>query len=290
MGKIQIRKGNLYNGLTKKIDASIVDGNQYDLELKIDNNINYYRVRFFDSKFEAEPIFLNKEQFLLPTFSGICSMDEISSFRNTHFYRHDFEYYHEFEIERRKTKQAISSLDYFIYLQRRLSKNQLSAERIYDFFLPAICGREKLGVLGYDVSIECVKKYYYVVFFQELVERGFTQSNQDLYLIYQRPQFLQQKKQLEERVLDICLEKDSPITLTELIYLCTNGDKTAIDELNSKIQQARSNKNIDILLNSNRYSILQFNMEKNNDLAQELLKYVNQQQDDINYQYQKKRW
>ena len=48
-----LRKGNLYNPLTKRIDNRLLDSDQYDLEVTIGDKTSYYRVRYNESFFEA---------------------------------------------------------------------------------------------------------------------------------------------------------------------------------------------------------------------------------------------
>ena len=152
MSKFKIRKGNLYNQLTGEIDKKLLDSNQYDLELKIDAMVKYFRIRFYDATFEASPIELNKKQFFLPQFSSSCNINEITNFMTTKFYKKEFKYRSLFEAEIRKNyryKQIYKNLpDYYYYLQRLLNKNDLSSENMYDFSLPAINERKKEGVIS----------------------------------------------------------------------------------------------------------------------------------------------
>ena len=292
MAKFKIKKGNLYNQLTGKIDKNLLDSNQYDLELKIDNTVKYFRIRLYDAKFEASPIVLDKKQFLLPQFSSSCNINEITNFRTTKFYKNEFKYRGLFESEIRKNdryKQSYRDLpDYYCYLQRLLNKNNLSSESIYDFSLPAINERKKDGVISYDVSIECVKTRYYIVFLKELVEKNYYQGNKNLYMIYDRKDFINEKSKIESEILKLCSKSNYPSVLTKLIYIVTNGDLFLINELYNKIQDARNKKNVKILLQSDIFKLLSSNIKYNNLLEKEILSYINGEKEDIEYNFKNK--
>lgn len=292
MAKFKIKKGNLYNQLTGKIDKNLLDSNQYDLELKIDNTVKYFRIRLYDARFEASPIVLDKKQFLLPQFSSSCNINEITNFRTTKFYKNEFKYRGLFESEIRKNdryKQSYRDLpDYYCYLQRLLNKNNLSSESIYDFSLPAINERKKDGVISYDVSIECVKTRYYIVFLKELVEKNYYQGNKNLYMIYDRKDFINEKSKIESEVLKLCSKSNYPSVLTKLIYIVTNGDLFLINELYNKIQDARNKKNVKILLQSDIFKLLSSNIKYNNLLEKEILSYINGEKEDIEYNFKNK--
>lgn len=292
MSKFKIRKGNLYNQLTGKIDKKLLDSNQYDLELKVDGIVKYFRIRLYDARFEASPIVLDKKQFILPEFSSSCNINEITNFRTTKFYKSKFKYRSLFESEIRKTdryKQLYSDLpDYYYYLQRLLNKNNLSSENIYNFSLPAINERKKDGVISYDVSIECVKARYYIVFMKELVEKGYYQGNKNLYMIYDRKDFVSEKSKIENEVLKICSENDYPIILTELVYIITNGDLFLINEILNKIKEAKNKKDIRIILESELFKLLASNIKYNDLLKKELFSYIKEDKEDIEYNFKKK--
>lgn len=292
MAKFKIKKGNLYNQLTGKIDKNLLDSNQYDLELKIDNTVKYFRIRLYDARFEASPIVLDKKQFLLPQFSSSCNINEITNFRTTKFYKNEFKYRGLFESEIRKNdryKQSYRDLpDYYCYLQRLLNKNNLSSESIYDFSLPAINERKKDGVISYDVSIECVKTRYYIVFLKELVEKNYYQGNKNLYMIYDRKDFINEKSKIESEILKLCSKSNYPSVLTKLIYIVTNGDLFLINELYNKIQDARNKKNVKILLQSDIFKLLSSNIKYNNLLEKEILSYINGEKEDIEYNFKNK--
>lgn len=292
MSKFKIRKGNLYNQLTGKIDKKLLDSNQYDLELKVDGIVKYFRIRLYDARFEASPIVLDKKQFILPEFSSSCNINEITNFRTTKFYKSKFKYRSLFESEIRKTdryKQLYSDLpDYYYYLQRLLNKNNLSSENIYNFSLPAINERKKDGVISYDVSIECVKARYYIVFMKELVEKGYYQGNKNLYMIYDRKDFVSEKSKIENEVLKICSENDYPIILTELVYIITNGDLFLINEILNKIKDAKNKKDIRIILESELFKLLASNIKYNDLLKKELFSYIKEDKEDIEYNFKKK--
>lgn len=292
MSKFKIRKGNLYNQLTGQIDKNILDSNQYDLELKVDNMVKYFRIRLYDARFEASPIVLDKKQFILPQFSSSCNINEITNFRTTKFYKSEFKYRGLFESEIRKAnryKQSYSDLpDYYYYLQRLLNKNNLSAENIYNFSLPAINERKKDGVISYDVSIENVRTRYYIVFMKELVEKGYYQGNKSLYMIYDRNDFFREKSRVEGEVLKICYEKNCPIILTELIYIVTAGDLFLINQLLNKIKEAKNKKDVRIVLKSEFFKLLSSNIKYNDLLEKELLSYINGEKEDIEYNFKNK--
>lgn len=292
MAKFKIKKGNLYNQLTGQIDKNLLDSNQYDLELKVDNMVKYFRIRLYDSKFVANPIVLDKKQFILPQFSSSCNLNEITNFRTTKFYKKEFKYRGLFESEMRKNnryKQLYSNLpDYYCYLQRILNKNELSAENIYNFSLPAINERKKDGVLSYDVSIESVKTKYYIVFIKELVEKGYYQGNNSLYMIYDRNGFYHEKSKIESGVSKICNENKYPVTLTELIYIITAGDLCLINEIYNKIEIARSKKDMRTILDSELFKLLSSNIKYNDLLEKEILSYIKGEKEDIEYNFKNK--
>ena len=162
---IEIRKGNLYNQFVGKIDRKLLDSNQYDLEVIVDGEPKYYRIRFIDSKFKACPIKLEKDKFYLPEFSKKCNIYELNSFRKTDFYRKDFPYKRVLEQQKKRNFNSKNTfMEYYYYFQDITKKNIITSELEYSFSIPIINERY-IENSFYDVSIERVRNYYYLIFF-----------------------------------------------------------------------------------------------------------------------------
>ncbi len=290
MIKFQLRKGNLYNGLINKIDSQIIDSDQYDLEVIVHDEIHYYRVRFFDGYFDAQSIPLTAEEFSLPPFSKPCTVMEAASFCLTDFYKESFPYRSAFALQRTKEQQRhfAHTHDYFVFLQNRLQKNRLHGERIYDFSLPAIKAYEKNGVLSYDVSVEQVNNYYNIVFYKPLVLKGYRQSPRPLYMIYPRKTFDRIKRNLENEVLDLCVENNWPIQLTELLYVLSSKDVALMNQMIQEIEKSRVGGDMKSLEQSMTYNILASNLKRDEQLYSSIRDYVEQRDDDIQYSFKKK--
>ena len=289
MRKFKLRKGNFYNQLTNSIDSRIIDGNQYDLELTINNQQFYYRVRFIDGAIEACPINLKNNEFV--AHSTFNNMEEITSFFETDFYRHEFEFYKDLEVVRRMLdqKDVFRNPDYYYFIRKMLKKNQLKGQTLYEFSLPANERREKRGVLSYDISIECAKNFYYLFFLREAAEKSYPQSDKDIYFIYSRPDFKDLKREFENKILDLCIIKDLPVNLTSLIYLISDGKEDLIEAIYKDILNAKSKKDAELLIFSKYLQQLKPSLIYDSNLQREFKEYINTDKNDINYDFARKR-
>lgn len=279
---ITIQKGNLYNHLKGRIDATLLDSNQYDLNLVVDGVSTFYRVFFNGEFFQSEEI-SEPKTFLLPKYSKPAHIDELTSFYNTMYYGTLFPYRKIFDSIIKKSSDGVD--DYFAYLKKVTGKNLLSSETIYDFMMPAY----KNGVQAYEISIELIKKRYYVVFVKEHVSKGYFQSNCTLYSIFVKNDFEREKNKLEEAVLEFCLQYDYPITLATFLLVICNQDLELLKEVMDIFILARNKKDCNILLTNKIYSIIAPSLQYDNELEEEIRNYINQKEDDIHYQFKKQK-
>lgn len=279
---ITIQKGNLYNHLQGKLDPTLLDSNQYDLKLIVDDVPSFYQVRFNGEFFHAEEI-KEPERFILPKYSKPAHIDELSSFYETMYYGISFPYRNIFDSIRRKSSNGVE--DYYAYLKKVTGKNTLSSEIIYDFMIPAY----KTGVKSYEISIELIKKRYYVIFIKEHALKGYFQSDCTLYSILDKKNFSNEKNKLEETVLELCLQYDYPITLATFLLVICNQDLDLLKQIMDLFLLARSKKDMNLLLANQIYSILEPSLHYDNDIEKEIKKFINQESDDIGYQFKKEK-
>jgi len=144
-----------------------------------------------------------------------------------------------------------------------IKKFLIVLEKVYDFMLPS----SKQGVIAFEISIELVKKRYYVVFIKEHAEKGYFQSSCPLYSIFDRKNFTRQKNRLEEIVLELCIEYDYPIGLATFLLIMCNQDLDLLKRLMDLFLLARSKQELNILISNEIFSILascstdEFNLE-----------------------------
>lgn len=279
---ITILKGNLFNHLTQKLDSSLLDSNQYDLKLVVDEIPTFYRVRFNGEFFSASQI-VEPPRFQLPKYTKQADIDELSTFYKSLYYEQAFPYKEIFDSIRRKCGNGVE--DYYAYLKKLTGKNSISSENIYDFMLPT----NKPGVVAFEISIELIKKRYYVIFIKEHAQKGYYQSDCTLYSILEKRQFQYQKNKLEETVLNLCLEHDYPMELATFLLVMCNQDLDLLKRLMDLFLLARSKQELNILLSNEIFSILLPTLRYDEDLNEELKKFVLEQKEDINYQFQKKK-
>jgi len=291
MQNIKYRKGNFFNRLTNQIDSKIIDGNEYDLEVSSNKGINYYRVRVFDRKFEAEPIALTKEEFFSPNTQNNCQINEITSFFKTKFYQSEFDYHEEFEHLKRisRSKGDFQLPDYYNFLKRITQKNILNSHIIYDFRIPAVESRKKLGIESYNVTVENARNYHNIVFLKENVEKGFTERNTTIYNIFLRKEIERRIKQTENRVLDLCIENNYPLILSELVFVICSGNQKLIAELMNKIMLAKTKKDVALILYDKLYKLLSPSFTYDKYLEVEFLNFITGNQEDISYDFVRKR-
>ena len=279
---ITILKGNLFNHLKQKLDSSLLDSNQYDLKLVVDEIPTFYRVRFNGEFFSASQI-VEPPHFQLPKYSKQADIDELSTFYKSLYYEQAFPYKEIFDSIRRKCGNGIE--DYYAYLKKVTDKNSISSEKVYDFMLPS----SKQGVIAFEISIELVKKRYYVVFIKEHAEKGYFQSSCTLYSIFDSKNFTRQKNRLEEIVLELCIEYDYPIGLATFLLIMCNQDLDLLKRLMDLFLLARSKQELNILISNEIFSILLPTLRYDEDLDTELKSFILEQKDDISYQFQKKK-
>lgn len=278
MENVVLRKGNLYNPLTKKVDNLLLDSDQYDLEIIIDGQVKYYRVRYEDSTFKAREG--KPKNFIVHRYNGRpIKPEEAKSFTKTRFFREDFQKKEIFP------KQSIyDSEDYYVSLQRKRGNRNLNNNAIvYNFSLPSLGIREKYDVNRYDISIELVNNRYFVIFISEKVNEYGVQRNNPLYMIYEKKDFAKMKEMLNEVVLDIAIREDYPLTLLEYIYIAAGGDYRIISEFFNLLDTA---KDIEEFLENRLVRKL---ISNNSAIKDELRKYLEGEQDDITYSYNNKR-
>lgn len=274
MENVVLRKGNLYNPLTQRIDNLLLDSDQYDLKISIDGNEKYYRVRYADSSFtavEGTP----KTFFIHRYNSRPINPEEASSFTKTKFFREKFQ-----EKSIFPKRIMIESTDFYASLQRkRGNKNINNSKVVYSFALPALGERKKYDVSYYDIEIDLVNNRYYVIFIMEKVNDYGIQRTEPLFMIYEKKDFAKMKSALDERVLDIAIKEDYPLNLLEYVYIATGGDYKLISEFFCLIENAKDIESI--FINPLFIRIASLNPE----IKEELIKYLEGEQDDINYTY-----
>lgn len=280
MSKLSFKKGNLFNGIDGKIDGNIIDSSQYDLELKNEDELRYYRLRFEESFYTASEI--NPDTFKIPSYNkngnGII---EVADFRKTQYFENEFPYYKEFNKEFFKADSVLSN--YYVFFQRVTGKNNINkSETLYRFSIPAIGKRKKAGVLSYEIEIELVHKRYYTVFYKEIMEKGYYQSEEAQYIIYDKKAFNSKKEKIESNVLDLAINGSYPLNLLEYLYIMTNGDTNLIAQFFYELPKF---KTYGELLNSKYLFLIKPSGRENSELERELIRYFNGDQEDINYSF-----
>lgn len=285
MDKMVLRKGNLFNQLSNKIDESLIDSSQYDLEVSVGREIKYYRVRYLGSKLEAFEIkpnsFVTSKNHQIST-----QISEVANFKRTDFFWEEFPYKSLFQKEFFEAGNDRNTEAYYSFLQRVTSKKMINKyEPIYRFFLAPVDIREKYGVLSYDLDINLVRDRYYVVFFLEKVDKGFYQQEQPQYLIYSKRDFRSIQEKIDEEVLDLAIKNDYPLNLLKYVYIMTNGNREIISQFFQTIDKASNYRE---LWNTSAYTLLNPNVSCNELLEKEICKYMNHETEDINYSYRNK--
>ncbi len=280
MPKLVLKKGNLYNQLEGRLDNNLIDSSEYDLEVTSPNEQRYYRIRYIDSSFVATEIAPNT--FHIPKNRGEAVLaKEVANFKKTKLFERQFPYKKMFLEDYHKQDDKVPS--YYAFLQRITGKNHINnPQTLYDFTIPALGNREKNGILSYDIHIELVKNRYYLVFFQENVKKGYFQGEETQYIIYERDKFLKAKGTLEENVLNLAIEEDYSLNLLEYAYLMSGGDKVWITKFFNDLKHVR---NLDNFYNKESFPIIKGNLQRGEELFEELLKYLNGEQEDIHYSY-----
>lgn len=279
---ITIQKGNLFNHLEQRLDATLLDSNQYDLKLIVDGIPSFYKIHFNGKHFHAKEI-EEPSVFQLPKYPKESSIDELTSFYQTYYYENDFPYRNIFDSIRRKSSDGVD--DYYAYLKKVTGKSSVTSEKIYDFMIPA----NKKGVKSFEISIELIRKKYYLIFIKEHVLKGFFQSDCILYSIFDRRDFHFEKNKLEETILELCLQYDYPIGLATFLLVVCNHDLNLLKKFMDLFLLARSKQEMNILLSSQIYSILEPTLRYDEDLEKELRNFVSHQTEDISYQFKKKK-
>lgn len=279
MNKLDFKKGNLFNGIDGKIDNTLMDSSQYDLEIKNGKELNYYRIRYEDSFYTAHEI--NFDSFNVSSYNkNGNSIMEVANFRKTQYFKNIFPFYKEFNKAFYKANRELES--YYVFMQRITGKNNINKyETLYRFFLPAIKEREKKGVLSYEIEIELVHRRYYIVFYNEIMEEGYKRE-EDQYMIYDKKAFTSKKEKIENKVLDLAVNSDYPVNLLEYLYIMTNGDVKLITQFFHELPKFKSYSD---LLNSRYFILIRPNKEENSELEKEWIRYFNGDQEDINYSF-----
>lgn len=278
MEQAVLRKGNFYNPLTKRIDKLLLDSDQYDLEITIDGKPRYFRVRYEDSFFEA--LEGKPKSFIIHKYNARpIKPEEAQSFTKTRFFKENFS---NKKIFPRPSMEM--DMDYYVSLKRKRKNKEINSSRIiYNFSLPSLGIREKYDVNRYDIEIELVNNRYYIVFITEKVNEYGIQRQNPLYMIYEKKDFAKMKNNLDEIILDIAIKEDYPLYLLEYVYLATGGDYKLIGEFFNLLDNAKS---IEVLLEN---PFIKKIISKNNEVREELIKYLEGEQDDINYSYGNKK-
>ncbi len=278
---ITIQKGNLFNHLDQRLDCTLLDSNQYDLKLIVDDVPTFYRIRFNGKHFHANEI-EEPSTFQPPKYPKESSIDELASFYQTYYYEKEFPYRRIFESIRRKSGDGVE--DYYAYLKKVTGRNSVSSETIYNFVMPV----NKKRVKAFEISIELIKKRYYLIFIKEHVAKGFFQSDCTLYSILDRKDFNFEKNKLEETILELCLQNDYPIGLTTFLLVICNQDLDLLKQLMDLFLLARSKQEMNILLMNQVYSILEPTLRYDKNIGNIIQQFVYQEIDDFHYQFKKK--
>lgn len=280
MNKLSFKKGNLYNGIDSKIDSSIIDSSQYDLEIRNEDELRYYRIRFEESFYTASEI--NPDSFNVPSYNKNGNdIIEVADFKKTQYFKNAFSYYKEFNKEFYKANSLLAS--YYAFFQRVTGKNNINkSEVLYRFSIPAIGKRQKTGVLSYELEIDLVYKRYYVVFYKEIMEEGYYQKEEEQYLIYDKKAFNTKKEKIENTVLDLAINGGYPLNLLEYLYVMTNGDTNLIAQF---FHELPIFNRYEELLNSRYFFLFRPSRQENRELEREFTRYFNGDQEDINYSF-----
>lgn len=282
MTELIIKKGNLYNELQNSFDTSIIDSSQYDLEVTVNKDINYYRIRTFASVVEAKEV--NPISFVTPKYNKYgVQITEIENFRKTYLFKDEFQYHRLFQENYFKNDNHAPS--YYAFLQRITGKKNINnSKTLYRFSVPAIGNRKKEGVVSYDVNIELVKNRFYVVFFKENVEKGYFQNNKPQYIIYEKNDFIKAKKMMGDSIIDFAIETGYPLNLLQYVYIMTGGDEELTSYFFKVMDKIYS---FDELCQSKNFPFIKPNV-KNGQFVMEMTRYIQGEQDDINYSFNNK--
>ncbi len=279
---ITIQKGNLFNHLDQRLDCTLLDSNQYDLKLIVDDVPTFYRIRFNGKHFHANEI-EEPSTFQLPKYSKQADIDELSSFYQSMYYIESFPYQKIFDSIKRKSGNGVE--DYYAYLKKITGKSSVSSEKIYDFRIPF----NKRGVNSIEITIELIRKKYYLIFIKEHAQKGYFQTDCTLYSIFDRKDFLYEKNKLEETVLELCIQYDYPIGLATFLLVICNQDLDLLKQLMDLFLLARSKQEMNILLTNQIYAILEPTLRHDPDIEHIIRQFVSQETEDLNYQFKKKK-
>lgn len=233
----------------------------------------------------AFPIKLEQNNFILPEFSRSCSVNELNSFRNTEFYNKYFPYKHNLN----QKFDLHNSLDeYYYYLQYITKKKEVLSNLEYSFSIPEINGSRKMGITSYDVSIEQVRNSYYFILLNAKMENAYYQGNKELYMIYNREDFINRKNKIENRLSEICLERNLSLDIIKLLYTLVGNRKNLIDGIYEEIEISRKNHDFNLLLGCKNFKVIKDVIIDNPFLLNQLLCYVNGQKECIEYDFKQK--
>lgn len=285
MDKIVLRKGNLFNQLSNKIDRNLIDSSQYDLEVTVGDDRKYYRVRYLASSLEAFEVtpssFVTSRNHQFST-----SISEVANFKKTDFFWEEFPYKRAFQNEFFKEGNDKNTEAYYSFLQRMVGKKTINKyEPIYQFSLPPIDVREKFGVLSYDLDINLVRNRYYLVFFLEKVASGFYQQEEPQYLIYDKNSFMREKETLEEAVINLAIENEYPLNFLQYVYIVANGNLEIISQFFKTINGV---SNYEAFSRYPIYNLVKENVRSNEDFKREIDSYIKGEKQDIDYSYRNK--
>ncbi len=215
--KVTFRKFNLYNSITQKVDTSLIDSKEYDLEISINGKIEYYQVRYFNSEFFAEKLTNLPEKIHISEYFKPCMIPEIQNFFYTDYYRREYEHRKKVE-DYKKLQKKVQMEDYFCYLSRITQKKKINSQKISSGYIPLLKDIKNSVLLGYHFHIEQAANRYYVIFLDPILKKGYMDHRNSLYMIYFRNEFSKITKQLEDPILDLSFHYDLPIDLLSSLY------------------------------------------------------------------------
>lgn len=306
MTDIKLQKGNLFNPLTGYFDFDLVNSSEYDLEVSIDGNKEYYRIRFKDFDYVVTKLKNSDNyEFIKPCSLTPSPKDEVLEFFNSEYYKKEFKNRFKTDnfIRENRTRKYSTDASYSNYFASLFQKSKFNSTSVCSFYVDSKNYCDRKNVEGYKVDIELVRNRYYIVFV-EAVGRGLRKNNEPMWFIYDRKDFKREKDYFIEDVLTLVDNDKYPLLLTESLMLLAGSNQEKTKNILCQLEKYKeyfkasnikeflkrdfekedisSEKNSLIkILTLTNYQEIKFALEHNNNFRRELIDFILNDKDDI---------
>ncbi len=294
---VKLQKGNLVNPFTGKFDTKLLNSNLYDLEVNINGCLEYFRIRLIDEYYDVLKIDIDDNyKFKTNPYLSV-NKEEVTEFRKSNYYDN---YYENKDIIEKYSpsiiKKHVTDDDCVNFLRRIIDKRSFLASTFCQFYLPI----KNSDIDGkYIINIENVRDRYYAIFLKDINY----DNNYDLFVIYNKKNFLLEKDKFYDMVIDICSSENTPLMLTELVLFRTNRDINLTKEILRKIERYKNylkhsnvaeyikremvrdnlNNSLIKILGYDILSLLDISLKYEDYLFKEIINYVSNDLDDIEF-------